>query len=209
MADQVVRVNPQMLQSILWHCRRAQPIGMIARTIPAMRRKGNPFHLGDGVFDVVRIRQLTGFVCFDYARTVNSQRRREHRDDDFESQGRRWGHRVHAGGLGPHDERGEFIPRRRTPLVRHGSRWYLDVKRQTVIKTEHRTISGNELIRHDELRPFLKSDGLDAARRRQEIDRPVIVRDYMLQNIAQLTLDRTLYLMDPCPNTSLPCSSPS
>lgn len=208
MPERVVRVTPQQLVSVLWHENRAQPVGLIARTIPRMRRKRNPFHLGDGVFDVVRIRQLTGFVNFDYARCVNSQREREEKNQDFESQGRSWGKKQWTGSPTTSREAGGH--RRRTPLVRHGSKWYLDVKRQNVCKTEHRTLSTNELIPEREITPFLigrPDNGYEKIR--QDLERPVIIRDYAIANIAHLSLNGTLYVMDPCPNLSLPSSHAS
>lgn len=202
--DNVLRVSPAMLVPILKKITRAQPVGLIARTIPEMRRRENPFHLGEGVFDVVRVRQLTGFIGFDYTRCVNRQRRREEKPEGFESQGRDWGQRVWTGkrrnaGSGT---------AKRTSLIRHGSKWYLDMKRQTVVKTEHRRISTNELIDDGDLKPFVRPDDGESERKRQGVERPVIIRDYAIKNVAQLTIAGTLYVMDPCPNTSLDYSEP-
>ena len=185
-----------MLLNVLRSVRRTQPVGLVARTIPEMLCKRNPFYEGNGVFDLVRIRQVTGFIGYGFESVVNRQRAREDRPTDFVSEARSWGQRP----------RGRCEPGRgfRSPLVRHRGNWYLSLKRQRIVRTEHRRITTNALVHERELQSFLRPDDGRFEKKRQQLERPVIVRDYGLANIAHLTLDGTLYVMTPCPNTRLP-----
>ena len=70
---------------------------IITRTVPAMRKTGNPFH--GNVFKVADVNIQAGF---EYINSVNNQLSREGKTPDAEAKPRKWGQRIKGTPLVEH-----------------------------------------------------------------------------------------------------------
>jgi len=151
-------------------------VSIVTRTEPTMRKTGNPF-----VGNVRKISTVHGVINWHYATEVNKQRNREqsftvvngmpqiNEVEVFEAQPRKWGVRLEN-----------------SPFVEHREKFYLEVKvndTQTpqYVDNNDKPIVGEEL---DQLKSFfpVKKEGA-----RQQVEKPVIVRDYDFDNVVALT----------------------
>lgn len=204
--ERIVRVDANMLTGTLRGVRRPQPVGVVAWTVPAMnsgnKDNRNPFFTArvDSVaqFDLIRARWLTGWVCVNYQRAVNRRRDVEGvaTDEMFETSGRSWGDHFYAGT----EFDGEAIRKasKRTALVRHGSKWYLNLTHRRTREVRHYRPSTGELVSNELVEPWLKRTTSNADAKRQGVSRAVIVRDYSITNIQILTVARTQYRVTTC-----------
>lgn len=150
---------------------------------PNMRIRNNPFAAKDAA-DRMLARKITiarGCIGFRYQSSVRRQQAREGKAKaDFVAGPRKWGSRIKG-----------------TPLVSHTGGpdgrqlLYLEVK------IEHRgekyfDRNTGQSIPLETIQPHLRS-----CESRQPIRRPVILRDYRLTNLAELTLDGTRYTIAP------------
>lgn len=159
-----VKIKTSDLVNLLKSRKSAFFVTIEAETEPSMRKTGNPF-LGTKKKSVVN-----GLANFIYENSVNRQRKREGLEPDFEAEPRRWGTRL-----------------RGTPLVEHNGRYYLELK---VEKTQNPTywFDGKE-IKKEELEAFMSehSEG------NQGVEKPVVLRDYKLENIRKVRMDGQEY----------------
>lgn len=139
-----------------------QPIGMTAVTTPDMRKKNNPFF-----GHVVKITRVNGWINWRYAKAVNRQRVRERKPATFKAIARSWGQRVEQ-----------------RPLIEYADQLYLDVKVEArqAMYIDLRTTA--EIPWH-EIKPFVRPP---QKAKRQNLNRDVILRDYHVENIAELRI---------------------
>jgi hypothetical protein len=168
------------LERILMATNRCQFVSLTAVTDPDMNKRNNPF-----AGFARKVSFATGVICWQYSSAVNRQRARESTGNQpvakFVSMPRTWGSRIKG-----------------TPLVSYQTenevRLYLELKRQAVQfhyfdrHTHHR-------IDLAELTPFLTKRETES--NRQEVDQQVVLRDYRLINIAELTLAGIRYTIAP------------
>lgn len=178
-----MRVTRAELAAKLRAVRGPQPGSLVARTIPEMRRRDNPW--AGLVHKLARVRGMIGVrvhrptgprgqpFLTDYARAVNRQREREGHPEIFFAQPRAWGERIPG-----------------TPLVEYRDRLYLTVRRQQVLQVEYLHAMTNDPIPAADVEPHLKRRGEG---RRQGVQNPVVVRDYALDSIRQLRLEGEIY----------------
>lgn len=149
-------------------------VGLLAVHEPEMKKRNNPFR-----GQVLKISRVNGAINWRYARAVNRQRVREDKPADFAASPRTWGNRING-----------------CPLVVHmmdGPQFYLEVKRERV---ERWYFDRNTLqpIPETELMPYLPR----RAKSRQKLDREVVLRDYRLDHIAEMTINGQTLRVDPC-----------
>jgi hypothetical protein len=171
------RYTAEELREILMELRGAKAATIFAKTEPKMRKTDNPY-----IGRVLKHSQVNGMVNWHYENSVNNQREREGHGEIFEALPRKWGTRIKRpdGTL--------------TPLVEHKGQWYLEVKVQQTIRHEYRFVGTERKLNRismEELRKFLTERTGEGAR--QELEKVVILRDYALENIYQLTLDGQEY----------------
>lgn len=165
-----MQLTVEMLASMLAQHRGATPVTLVARTVPPMRKTGNPL-----AGDVVKVSRVNAIIGFLYENSVNNQRLREQGEDAplFESHPRKWGRRVLPSPLVEHtDKKGNFIR-------------YLEVKVQKSLGYEYRSISTGTPIPDAEVECYLPKKVEGA---RQEVENPVILRDYDLRNILEIRM---------------------
>lgn len=152
-------------------------------TEPKMRKKDNPY------FGTMKHSVVNGQLNWIYENAVNNQRYRESQPMDdageiehFTPESRRWGTRIRR-------EDNTY-----TPLVIHEKKdetfYYLEMK---VLKSlSHKYVFQNEEIDSELIRPFLYERNEGA---RQEVDKPVILRDYSVASITSIMMDGTQYVL--------------
>lgn len=106
---------------------------------------------------------VNGVINWNYQNSVNRQKERENKEGDFKAEPRKWGERI----LG-------------TPLVRHKNKLYLEIKVQRALSTEYQDENGNQIEKPE---PQTKQQ-----HSRQGLEREVILRDYLLENIKSITI---------------------
>jgi hypothetical protein len=113
---------------------------------------------------VKKISKVNGAVGFIYENSVNNQRVREDSEPDFESEPRRWGHRVNG-----------------TPLVEYNGKFYIEVK---VEKTETPLyILNGKFVANEDITPYLPE-----TTSRQGVEKEIILRDYSLDSIKMIKI---------------------
>jgi hypothetical protein len=152
-------------------------VTVTAETDPRMRKTGNPY------VGAVKRSVVNGLLNWIYENAVNRQRIRENQPFDgagevehFTPHPRKWGTRLkRADGT-------------ITPLVEHKGQFYLELKVERSLGHEYR-LAGKVLDR-SLVEPFLP-DREEGAR--QEVENPVILRDYSVENVQQITMDGIVY----------------
>lgn len=151
----------ERLEKILRDVRGTTAVTITALTEPDMVARDNPY--------AGRVRKRSRRNCligFGYENAVNNQRLREDKDADFVAGPRKWGVRI-AG----------------TPIVEHKGKVYLEAKVQRVL--EYRYEVDGEIVENALIEPWLRDKG---AADRQELAKPVELRDFALTSITDLVM---------------------
>jgi hypothetical protein len=155
--------------------RGAFPLTIVAETEPAMRKTDNPY------VGTTKIARVNGFCGADYENGVLRRRSAEGVHEPWEALPRKWGQRVAR-------DNGSL-----TGLVRHVNkdgieRWYVELFVGKSLQHEYRF--NGAVLDGNLLHPFMpqRREG-----ERQGLEKPVIVRDYAVDNIQQVTMDGTTY----------------
>lgn len=154
------QITLKALAEALMTFKAASIVTIETKTVPAMKKTDNPYH-----GNLVKITRVNGMINWKYVNSVNNQRVREGKEADFEAEPRAWGIRLPS-----------------CPLVAHRDRLYLELKVERVFFTEYRTLAG-DAVDAEEVRPFLRQE----SEGRQNLDKKVILRDYLLNNIREIT----------------------
>lgn len=163
----------KLCESLIFGRAGCQAVTIVAATVPTMRKTGNPFYDRETkTFSILKRSRTNGLINWIYQNSVNNQRLREGLEPDFEPEPRQWGKRI-----------------RGTPFVVHDGKIYLELKVQKSLEHGYFSTDGKP-IHESEIRPFLseKAEGL-----RQGVDNPVILRDYRINNIEQITFGGQIY----------------
>lgn len=123
-------------------------------------------------YNITKLSTVNGMAGFIYENSVNKQRIKEDKDPDFKAEPRRWGIRIP-----------------KTPLVEHKGSFYLELKVQ---HSDSEYFDGKKKISREEITPYLTSSSTD----KQQLDKPVILRDYSLENIKELHMNGQTYVVN-------------
>lgn len=169
-------ITQSELEALLFATKETQFVSFVSVTDPDMRKRDNPHP------DARKVSIVVGCINWTYSRTVNRQRGREQKVMDFRALERKWGTRVKGCPLVSHvvADQGE-------------TRLYLEVKveRRNFLYFEPETA---KRIDAKLLEPFLKEPDPNP---RQDLEREIVLRDYRLLNIAELTLGGEQYRIAP------------
>lgn len=165
---------PQFLKSICLN-NNGRPIPKIvsleSETVPPLR-KGAPWA------DLRKRSFTNGVINFIYSNSVNNQRIREGQPLDREGNieifyaiERTWGRRL-----------------RGTPLVAYRDKLYLEVKIQKVLHNIF--LVSNSQIATELVNPWLRRKTESG---RQQVDKPVILRDFALESLRSITVNGKNY----------------
>lgn len=176
LANQLIRkkskVYPISLDQV-GDIRGKTKIGLVAKTIPRMRKTDNPY------FDkAVKYSFISGWINFNYEKEVNKQRKIEGLRANFQSLPRSWG---------DHWAETPFVIYK--PKSSDHYKVYLKVMVESVVATQYRNRS-NHFILYEKIEPFLY-DKIESAR--QGTETPIVERDYYVENIILIVLDGKVY----------------
>lgn len=172
-------IKSHELVELLMNLKGSKPVTIVTETKPQMRKTGNPFN------EAVKVSRVNGIINWVYQNSVNAQRLRENQPIDntgevehFTPKPRKWGVRLTK-------ENGQVAP-----LVEHKGRHYLELKVERSLGHEYQM--GDRTIDPKEIAPFLpvRKEG-----ERQMVDSPVILRDYAIESIRQITMNGETYVV--------------
>lgn len=194
--------NIKELADILVTKRGASPVTILTHTLPTNFVGGKSCDILKAG-PITKIQVVNGLCNFLYENSVNNQREREEQPTTpsgavelFNAEQRRWGVRLVIGKyLLPfvHHFKGMVIPPniRDIKLVKnlpHLDELYLELQcRQSgMIKY----VQNDKELDYDEVSKYLREKNEGS---RQQVDNPVVLRDFKLINIRQITLDQKVY----------------
>ena len=131
-----------------------------------MNKKGNPY------YGARKLAQKNGIINWRYENAVNNQRAREGKEADFEAYPRVWGKRLDG-----------------QPWVLYHDQYYLELKVQRTLSEVY--YLEDKFLDKAELMKYGLKDEEDGGR--QELDKPVKLRDYRLDHICGIKFDGVLY----------------
>lgn len=184
----MTKINHDQLHDILLDIRGATFVTIVARTVPKLLKTGNPY-LG-----CTKVARVNGMINWVYANSVNNQRKRESTPVDkagevipFVPEARRWGQRrfIDSEGNAIYDS---VAAVRLSPFVDHKGIVYLELKVERSIEYSYEL--NGEVITAEQIKPFLpkRKEG-----RRQQVEKTVILRDYTLSNIEEISVNGEHY----------------
>lgn len=164
--EELRRANLAEVNRLLQARAGAELLTVITRTIPEMRKKGNPYH-----GRILKVSKVNGQIRFNYEAGVQRQQEREGKEANFEAQPRKWGTHV-----SPHST---FLAH----VTKEGfQRFYLRLR---VLRSKSVYVDENGAVIDPELiKPFLPVQPPS----KQGVESEVIERDYNLDNILALSI---------------------
>ncbi len=157
--------RPQLVQT-LQKRKGAQVISIVTETDPGKSKA----HKGQ----CLKRSYVNGMIGWHYVNAVNRQRGREGNAEDFQVKPRKWGVRVKG-----------------TPFVEHKGNLYLEMKVEKVFQTQY--LIGGVVVPRERVEDHLRLHRPSSPS--QGIDKEVILRDYKLESIIQVTLGGNTYMV--------------
>lgn len=167
-------VLPELLGA-LQKMRGAEFVTFVARVDPGCLVKHRETKVPFPYPGLTKVSRVNGIIGFRYTNSVNNQREREGLEKDFVAQPRKWGIHMYDGP-------------NMTPLVFHKGKTYLEVKVQRVLDTRYEW--QNRVIPAEELEGYLPAKRESS---RQGVENLVILRDYDVNNIEEITMQGQTY----------------
>jgi len=163
------RITQRQLAGLLAERRGAQAVTIIARTVPEMRKTNNPWY-----GRTEKVARVNGMVNWRYENAVNNQRAREGNQEPFAAEPRKWGQRI----IG-------------CPFVEYRGELYLEVKVERSI--EYQYYVDGKPVDAAVIAPYLPKRQESG---RQDVERPVVLRDYKLATIEQIAIGGKLFVIE-------------
>jgi len=160
-------VTTNQLQSEIERVISCQAVSIDMVTEPDFRKTDNPYF-----GRVLKYGTISGLIGFVYANACNNQLARELKDENFESQPRKWGERVGN-------------------LVHHKGKVYVEVKVQSATEPEYRL--DGKVIDKSLIEAWLPKK--QAPKTQADLVKKVIVRDVTLSNITGMRLMGESYIV--------------
>jgi len=123
---------------------------------------------GNPFTSLKKVSKVAGLIGFIYGNSVNNQREREGLAKDFEPEKRAWGERI-----------------LHSPLVKYNDKFYLELKVQSA---DSEYFDNNVRVDSEKIKPFYYANNS-----RQEVSKEVILRDYSIDNISRITINKNEY----------------
>lgn len=118
--------------------------------------------------NLVKISKVSGAINFNYQNSVNNQRVKENKPEDFKAKSRVWGKRV-----------------KNSPVFEHRGKFYLNIK----IQSSRSDYFNNNLRQSiDKVANYLYNSST-----RQNLNKEIIVRQYSLDSIKRITINKQEY----------------
>ena len=143
-------------------------VGVMATTVPKMRKTGNPWY-----DNVKKTTSVGGCLLHNYEANVNAQRAREGKPTDFVAQASKWGKRIGNSCIFAHTPKGATVEKH-----------YLDLRILKVSRSRLFTKDGTR-ISMDTIKPWQtprkKSE-------KQNLRKEIVIRRYMFSNIRRINV---------------------
>jgi hypothetical protein len=166
-------MTKQELAGFLVDRKGAEFATICTMTEPKCLKKNRNTGLPNEFGTVTKVSRINGIIGFRYEQSVNNQRDREGLEADFEASERRWGEHVLRSDGG------------QSALISHKGKMYLEMKVENTLETVY--LDGNGVTRtHKELSGILPKRQTNSGR--QEIEKPVILRDFALSSIREIRI---------------------
>ncbi len=170
--------NTQELETVIADLTGATFVTIESATDPRMVKKHRETGEPNPYLGAVKVSRVNGIVNWIYSNSVNNQRVREDKVNDFVPESRKWGERrlLASGNI--------------SPFVDHKTNVYLELKVERSLGYHYEMPDGT-IVPNQNIEPYLP------ARRptRQGLDKEVILRDYRLDSITSITVNRERYEM--------------
>lgn len=157
------RITTSELISVLLNVKGSNFVSIETITQPKLKAN-NPFG------GLTKISSISGVVNFIYENSVNNQRLKEGKENNFKSLERKWGQKIQG-----------------TPLIVNRDKYYLEIK---VAKSDSKYIIGESEVAYDRIKPYLYE-----RKTRQELENEIILRDYSLDSIKKISVQGQVYTL--------------
>ncbi len=181
-----VHITHAQLLELLLSIDHAQPVGIVTRTEPKMRKTGNEFY-----GRVMKITEANVFANTNWEDRVNRQLGREHKESNF------------VAGERAIDMRRLYRNGKPTPVLdktlKDGRyKTYFEVHFYGHLKCETRyLLDGTRDIAKAEFQEFLQVRDSESAREHTGTNEELIIRSYDTRNVVELRYDGTDYVVMP------------
>lgn len=166
-------ITKRQLTDQLLNTKGATIVSMETFTKPNLLKTNNPYWDKENKkWLLTKISKVNGMIGWRYTNSVNNQRVRENKKDDFQAVERRWGQRIQG-----------------TPLVEHKGKVYIELKLENRYETVYVDDGGRE-VDTEFVEQFLPKSKRSS---RQGLDKEVVLRDYMLDSIESITMGGEFY----------------
>lgn len=166
-----VEVDYMGLVRALMQVKSACPATFLAVTEVKMNKTNNPF------YDRVQKKQKSNvFINFDYAAAVNRKLLKEGKEAEFVAKPRKWGEKLPG-----------------TPLVFYKEEYYLEARfLNNEPKVEY--LVDGQITEKAVLETYLPVKNTASIKEHQGLDEEIIIRDFKVKNIHEITLNGTHYV---------------
>jgi hypothetical protein len=163
-------VTLKQLTNVLKEVNRPIPATIVALSVVKMNKIGNPYH-----GKITKKQKANVFIKFDYQNSINKARIKESKEADFISKPRVWG--IHVEN---------------TPLIEHKNEFYLEARFLNYGPKVEYFIDSINPIKKSEFSNYLPT--VKECSGRQELDDSVIMRDFKLSGILEITMNGIKYI---------------
>jgi hypothetical protein len=162
-----------LVEFLIQNLRGAGFVTIQTQTTPPLTAEGKA-----ALGEVKKVARVNGVINWQYQKAVNRQRSREGKTADFVAMQRKWGERLN--GL-------PFVVHYKAPKSRNDPfepRLNLEMKVERSLGHEYLDAEGNTIPR-EQVEQFLPAKGES----RQDVDKEIILRDYLVQNITGMKIN--------------------
>ena len=170
-------------------------VTLVAHTDPRMVKKDRASGEPNPYLGAIKIATVNGIIGWRYANAVNNQRQREANPQTietaeavpvFDALARTWGEKAKEVEID-----GITIALESNPFINHKNVLYLEIKCERAIEVSYVLVG--QKIDVEILRPYLPLHKSES--KRQQVEREIVLRDYRLDNIRELRIHGSHYLV--------------
>lgn len=169
-------INKDKLIELFRNLKGSTFIGFSSITNVNALKKNKINSLPNPYGEIFKLSKVSACANFDFAHSVNLQREREGNQEAFVAKPRTWGRLVSPS------------------LVEHKGKYYLQVKVEKTRKPIYliRDVKTNafKYVKKNEIAAYLPEKNESS---RQDVDKQVIIRDYSIDNIHSIVLNKETY----------------
>jgi len=166
-----VNVDYMGLVRVLMQIKGATPATFLAITEVKMNKTNNPF------YERVSKKQKSNvFINFDYAGAVNRKLLKEGKEPEFVAKPRKWGEKLPG-----------------TPLIFHKGEYYLEARFLNNDPKVEYLVDGI-VTEKAVLETYLPVKNTESIKEHQGLNEEIIIRDFKVQNIREITVGGTHYV---------------